>query len=74
VRILAASALLAGVAYGLYVVLDELCGRSLPGQIVSVGGALTVGLAAYAVAALALRVPEAQQIRDAVGARLGRNR
>jgi putative peptidoglycan lipid II flippase len=72
VRIVAASALLAGVAYGLYVVLDDLCGRSAPGQIVSVGGALTAGLAAYAAAVLALRVPEAQQIRDAVGSRLRR--
>ena len=71
-RILAASALLAAVAYGLYGVLDDLVGRSLPGQIVSVGGALTAGLGAYGVAVLALRVPEAQQIRDAVRARLAR--
>ena len=73
-RIVAASALLAGVAYGLYVLLDELCGRSLPGQLVSVGAALTAGLGAYAVAVLALRVPEARQIRDAVAARLRRGR
>ncbi len=74
VRIILASALLAGVAYGLYVVLDDLCGRSLPGQIVSVGVALTAGLVAYAIAVLALRVPEARQISDAVGARLRRTR
>ena len=73
-RIVAASALLAGVAYGLYVLLDELCGRSLPGQLISVGAALTAGLGAYAVAVLALRVPEARQIRDAVAARLRRER
>ena len=47
-RILVASALLAAVTYGLYVVLDELAGRSLPGQVVSVCGALAAGLAAYA--------------------------
>ena len=60
----AASALLAAVAYGLYVALDALVGRSLPGQIISVCGALTGGLTAYAVAVLALRVPEAEQIRN----------
>ena len=73
-RILAASALLAGVTYGLYRVLDELVGRALPGQIVSVGIALTAGIAAYALAVLALRVPEAQQIRDAVASRVRRRR
>ncbi len=73
-RIVAASALLAGVAYGFYVLLDELCGRSLLGQLISVGAALTAGLAVYAVAVLALRVPEARQIRDAVAARLRRGR
>jgi putative peptidoglycan lipid II flippase len=74
VRILAASALLAVVAYGLYRGLDELVGRSLPGQLISVGGALTVGLAAYGFAVLALHVPEARQIRDAIAARLSRTR
>jgi len=73
-RIVAASALLAVVAYGSYAALDELAGRSLAGQIVSVCGALAAGLAAYAVAVLALRVPEAQQIRDAVADRLRRRR
>ena len=73
-RILLGSALLGAVAYGLYVVLDALCGRSLAGQIVSVGGSLTAGLAAYGCAVLALRVPEAQQIRDAVVKRLRRAR
>ena len=74
VRICAASALLGVVAYALYRVIDELVGRSLPGQIISVGVALTAGLAVYAVAVLALRVPEAQQIRDAIGDRLRRRR
>jgi hypothetical protein len=35
VREVAASALLAAVAYGLYVALEALVGRSLPGQIIS---------------------------------------
>ena len=71
-RIVAASGLLAAVTYGLYVVLDDLCGRSLIGQVVSVCGALGAGLGAYTVAVLALRVPEATQIRDAVRSRLRR--
>jgi len=73
-RIVFASALLAGVALGLYELLDALAGRSLPGQVMSVCGALAGGLTAYAVAVLALRVPEAQQIRDAVRERLSRSR
>jgi putative peptidoglycan lipid II flippase len=71
-RILGASALLAAVAYGSYVVLDELCGRSLAGQVASVCGALSAGLGAYVVAVLKMRVPEARQIRDAVAGRLRR--
>ena len=71
-RMLVGAAALALVTYGLYAVLDGLVGRSLPGQIVSVGGALTAGLATYAGVVLALRVAEAQQIRDALRARLRR--
>jgi putative peptidoglycan lipid II flippase len=73
-RILGASALLAAVAYGLYHGLDSLVGRSLPGQLVSVGGALTASIAVYAWVVLALRVPEAQQIRDAIVDRVRRRR
>jgi putative peptidoglycan lipid II flippase len=73
-RIVAASALLAAIAYTVYRLLDELAGRSLFGQLVSVGVSLSAGLGAYVLAVLALRVPEAQQIRDAVGSRLRRRR
>ena len=71
-RVLVASAVLGAVTFGLYRVLDELVGRSLPGQIVSVGVSLVAGLVVYAFAVLALRVPEARQIRDAVAGRLRR--
>jgi putative peptidoglycan lipid II flippase len=74
VRILAASAALAVVAYLLWAGLDDVLGRSLPAQIISVGTGLTAGLAVYAFAVLALRVPEASQIRDLVIARLGDRR
>jgi putative peptidoglycan lipid II flippase len=73
-RICVAAALLGVVAYGLYRVLDGIVGRSLPGQVVSVGFALTVGLVVYACAVLAMHVPEAQQIRDAVAGRVRRRR
>jgi putative peptidoglycan lipid II flippase len=42
-----ASALLAGVAFGVWYGLDHLLGRSLGAQIVSVGGALAAGIAFY---------------------------
>jgi hypothetical protein len=47
-------------------------GRSLAGQIVSVGTAIAVGSAAYAGAVLALGIPEARQILDLLQRRLGR--
>jgi putative peptidoglycan lipid II flippase len=72
-RILVASLLLAGVAYGLYVALDAVLGRSLPSQVISVCGSLAAGLATYAWAVLGMHVLEAEQIRDAVRKRLRRN-
>jgi putative peptidoglycan lipid II flippase len=55
-------AALAGVAYGLWYGLDDLLGRSLIAQVVSVGTALIAGGAAYAAIVLGLRIPEAQQV------------
>lgn len=72
-RMLVASGALALVAYLSWLGLDALLGRSLAAQVVSVGGGLTAGIVAYAVVVLALRVPEAQQIRDLVRARLRRS-
>jgi putative peptidoglycan lipid II flippase len=71
-RILIASALLAGVSYGVWYVLDALLGTSLPAQIVSVGGAALAGLWAYSRAVLAMRVPEAHQVYGLIMGRLGR--
>ena len=61
-RILLASAILAAVSYLVWDVLDEALGRGLGGQIASLGLALLAGAAAYAVAILALRVPEGRQV------------
>jgi putative peptidoglycan lipid II flippase len=71
-RILLASALLAGVSWGVWRVLDALLGGSLPAQIVSVGGAGVAGVLVYMRAVLAMRVPEAHQV--AVGTDLRERR
>src|SRR3954454_6850721 len=65
-----ASALLAGVAYAIWRVLDAALGRGLIGQIVSVGAGLTVGGLVYASAVHALRIPEARQIERLLAGRL----
>ena len=69
-RILVASILLAAVGYAVWWVLDSILGRSLPAQIVSVGGGLGAGLVIYCRAVLRMQVAEAQQIGDMVRARL----
>ena len=61
-RVIAASALLAGVSYLVWYGLDQALGRDLIAQIVSLGVALLAGFATYCAAVLALRVPEANQI------------
>src|SRR5215208_2812284 len=61
-RVIAASALLAGVSYFVWYGLDQQLGRNTIAQIISLGLALAAGFATYLVAVLALRVPEAQQI------------
>jgi putative peptidoglycan lipid II flippase len=70
---LAAAALLAGVAYGAWWGADHVLGRSLPAQLVAVG--LGVGLGALAYGAVVLRsgMPEARQILDLFARRLGRS-
>jgi putative peptidoglycan lipid II flippase len=71
-RLLLAAVALNVVAYLVWRGLDEALGRSLPAQIVSVGGGLTAGIAAYCGAVLRMQVAEAQQIRDLVRARIRR--
>ncbi len=71
-RILVASALLAGVSWVVWKLLDDLLGASLPAEIVSVGGAAAAGLAVYVRAVLLMRIPEAHQVSSMLRARLGR--
>jgi putative peptidoglycan lipid II flippase len=62
VRIAAAAALLAGVSYLVWTVLDDELGRGTLAQIASLGSALLAGAAVYFAAIFALRVPEGAQI------------
>jgi putative peptidoglycan lipid II flippase len=62
-RMLVAAAALAAVAYAVWWGLDNALGRSLPAQAASLGIAIAAGSAAYAAAAVALRIEEAHQIR-----------
>jgi putative peptidoglycan lipid II flippase len=71
-RILVASALLAGVSWLVWRLLDELLGASLIAQIVSVGGAGLAGVLVYVRAVLTMRVPEAHQVSRLIRAQLGR--
>ncbi len=70
-RMLAAGAVLAACAYGAWYGLDELLGRSLAAQIVTVGAGIATGAIAYAVAVWALRVPEAHQVLRLIRSRRG---
>jgi putative peptidoglycan lipid II flippase len=69
-RMLVAAAALGGAAYAVWWALDQVVGRSLTGQIVSVGGGLATGGAIYVALVLALRVNEARQIIGLVTRRL----
>jgi putative peptidoglycan lipid II flippase len=58
IRIVAASGVLAGAAYGTWYLLDRELGRAFAGQLGSVGLALLIGTAAYLLACKALKVRE----------------
>jgi putative peptidoglycan lipid II flippase len=72
-KIVAASAVLGGVAYGVWYGLDQALGTSLLAQVVAVGAALALGSAAYAATVLAMRIPEAHQILELFTRRLRRS-
>jgi putative peptidoglycan lipid II flippase len=70
-RVIVASALLAGVSWVVWKLLDDLLGASLPAQIVCIGLAAAVGLLVYVRAVLVMRIPEAHQVGNMIRARLG---
>jgi len=72
VGIVVASGFLAVTAYLAWALLDDMLGRSLVAQIISVCGGLGIGAVVYGALVLWMGVPEAQQIRSLVTARLGR--
>jgi putative peptidoglycan lipid II flippase len=72
IEVTIASALLAGASYGTWYVLDRALGVGLPAQLLTVGTALAVGLAVYAVVVRLMGIPEARQIEEFVRERLGR--
>jgi putative peptidoglycan lipid II flippase len=73
-RIALASIVLAASAWVTWWVLDTALGRSLPSQIISVGGGLGAGITIYCRAVLRMQVLEAQQIGTMVRARLPNRR
>jgi putative peptidoglycan lipid II flippase len=72
IQVTFAAALLAGASYGTWYVLDRALGVGLPAQLLTVGTALAVGLAVYAVVVRLMGIPEARQIEGFVRERLGR--
>jgi putative peptidoglycan lipid II flippase len=72
-KLLSAAAVLGGLAYATWYLLDRALGDSLPAQIAAVGTAVALGSAAYAAIVLALRIPEAEQIRALFTQRLRRS-
>jgi putative peptidoglycan lipid II flippase len=65
-----AAALLGLVSWIVWAVLDDVFGRSVLGQIISVGGAGVAGAAAFSAAVLWIGLPEARQVRDLIARRL----
>ena len=71
-RILVASALLGIASWAVWSLLHSLLGESLVAQIISVGAAGVAGVAVYARAVFAMRIPEAHQVRALILRPLGR--
>ena len=69
---LVAGGLLGILSWGIWSGLDDLLGRSLAGQAVSLGAAIAVGLLAYGATVLAMRLDEARQIKRLLMGRLRR--
>jgi putative peptidoglycan lipid II flippase len=72
VRITVAAAGLAAIAWIVWDVLDELLGRGLGGQVVSLSVALGAGLAVYLSVAKLLRLAELEQMSRLLPGRRGR--
>ena len=71
-RIVVATIVMAALARGVWLVLDQLLGRSLAAQIISVGLACAASCALYGKIVLWMRIPEARQIQSLIAQRLRR--
>ena len=71
-RIVVATIVMAAVARGIWLVLDQLLGRSLVAQIFAVGLACAASCALYGKIVLWMRIPEARQIQSLIVQRLRR--
>ncbi|MBD0289960.1 MAG: murein biosynthesis integral membrane protein MurJ [Thermoleophilia bacterium] len=63
-RLVVASGAVAAAAYGVWSALDSLAGRSLGGQVLSVGGAVLAATAVFLVLARILRIAELDVLRS----------
>ncbi|HEX8745470.1 MAG TPA: murein biosynthesis integral membrane protein MurJ [Thermoleophilaceae bacterium] len=72
-RMVAAGAVLAGVAYATWWAIDQAIGAAIWSQVVAVGAAIVTGTAAYAAAVWLLRIDEARQIVGLLGSRFRRS-
>src|SRR3954454_12038740 len=72
VKILISTAALAGTSYAVWYGLDDVLGRRLIVQIISLGVGIVAGLLVYAAAVTVLKLEEARQIARLVGGRLKR--
>lgn len=65
-----AAAVLGAAAWIAWAALDEVFGRSVIGQVISVGGGLAIGTLAYARAVLWLQISEAEQVAEFAARRI----
>jgi putative peptidoglycan lipid II flippase len=72
IRIVVASVIMGAAAWGVWKLVAGVVGSSLVGQILSVGLAIAVGITVYTGLVLAMRIPEAGQIKFLVSQRLRR--
>jgi putative peptidoglycan lipid II flippase len=71
-KMLAASALLAGISFGVWYGLDQALGRSLLAQAISLSLGIAAGVAVHETTVVLMRIDEAQQIRRLIAGRFGR--
>jgi len=62
IRVAVAAGIFAAVGYGIWRPLDSILGRSFPAQMISLGTAMVVGLAAYLISARSLGVRELETL------------